>query len=107
MGLIRRTYGLSQATFARALGLSQAAFERWEEGEAPVDLQVLSQLGRVKAILEKAARTMRRDYVPTWVEKPSPACEELGARAPIDLMERGDYDAVDDLLFFLGSGVPY
>jgi hypothetical protein len=23
------------------------------------------------------------------------------------LMERGDYDAVEDLLFFLGSGVPY
>ena len=30
---------------------------------------------------------MRRDYILTWLEKPSPACAEIGARAPIDLLE--------------------
>jgi hypothetical protein len=60
----------------------------------------------VAAILKKAASAMRPAYVPTWVERPSPACAELGARAPVDLMERGDYDEVEALLFELGSGVP-
>ena len=49
---------------------------------------------------------MRKSYLPTWLEKPNEACAELGANAPVDLMERGDYDAIEDMIFFFGSGVP-
>jgi transcriptional regulator with XRE-family HTH domain len=103
---VRASYGLKPAVFARMLGISPSALARLEKGEAPSDASILARFGKVKAILKRAAGTMRREYLPTWIEKPSEACSELGANAPIDLMERGDYDAVTDLLFFLGSGVP-
>ncbi len=90
------------------LGLSEETETRLEKGEIPVpDETVRDRFDRLKAILQKAAGVMQLDYIPTWVENPSPACAEIGARAPVDLMERGDYEAVEDLLFFLGSGVPY
>jgi hypothetical protein len=89
------------------LGVSDAALTRLERGDEPLDVAVLARVERIRKILEKAAEVMRREYIPTWVEKPSAACEEIGALAPIDLMEKGDFEAVEDLLFFLGSGVPY
>jgi hypothetical protein len=104
---LREAYCLSHATVVRMLGLSKADLALWEKGELPADLVGLTRLERLKRLLKRAAEVMRPEYVPIWVEKASPACAEIGAQAPIDLMEKGDYDAVEDLLFLLGSGVPY
>jgi len=101
------TYGLDREVLARMVGLSRTALARWEKDEPLSDLKERTQIDRVANILERAAGVMRREYIPTWLHKPSPACTEIGATAPIDLMERGDYDTVEEMLFLLGSGVPY
>jgi hypothetical protein len=88
-------------------GFSDAALTRLERGDEPLDMAGLARVERIRKVLEKAAEVMRREYIPTWVEKPSAACAEIGASAPLDLMEKGDFEAIEDLLFFLGSGVPY
>ena len=106
LATLRDNYGLSQATLARMLGVSVTTLGQLENGHGLSPTQCKT-VERVEIILAKAVQAMHRDYLPTWLEKPSPACAEIGARAPIHLIERGDYDAVEDLLFFLGSGVPY
>jgi DNA-binding transcriptional regulator YiaG len=107
MEKLRADYGLSKAVLARILGVSVAALGQLENGQAGLSAAQRKTVERVEKILARAAQAMHREYIPTWLEKPSPACAEIGARAPIDLIERGDYDTVEDLLFFLGSGVPY
>jgi transcriptional regulator with XRE-family HTH domain len=107
LGAVREQYGLSRATFARMLGVSDAALARLERGDGQLDKPALARVERIRRVLGKAVEVMRREYIPTWVKKPSAACKELGASAPIDLMEKGDFDSIEDLLFFLGSGVPY
>jgi hypothetical protein len=52
-------------------------------------------------------RSVRRDYIATWLEQPSEACADLGVKAPADLFARKDYEAVEDMIFFLGSGVAF
>jgi hypothetical protein len=104
---LSHSYGLSRTTLARMLGLSEGELALREKEQAAAGAAVRERFRRVERILQKAAAAMRREYVPTWIDQPSPACAEFGARAPIDLMERGDYDTVENLLFFLGSGVPY
>jgi transcriptional regulator with XRE-family HTH domain len=99
-------YGLNRSSFALMLGTTEAELDRLESGTGPAGLTKLARVRQVVAILKKASSTMRLEYVPTWIERPSPACAELGARAPIDLMERGDYGEVEALLYYLGSGVP-
>jgi len=100
-------YGLNRDLLARMASFSPAALARWEKGQRPSDLKERNRIERVATILVRAAGVMRRNYILTWLEKPSPACAEIGARAPIDLLERGDYDTVEEMLLLLGSGVPY
>jgi transcriptional regulator with XRE-family HTH domain len=107
LGAVREQYGLSRATFARMLGVSDAMLARLERGDEPLDKAALARVERIRKVLEKAAEVMRREYIPNWVKEPSAACKEIGASAPIDLLAKGDFDSVEDLLFFLGSGVPY
>jgi len=107
LGAVREQYGLSRATFAQMLGVSDAALAQVERGDEQLDKLTLARVERIRKVLEKAAEVMRREYIPTWVTKPSTACKEIGALAPIDLLAKGDFDSLEDLLFFLGSGVPY
>jgi transcriptional regulator with XRE-family HTH domain len=104
---LREDFRISKKAFARALGVSERSLARIEAGGCPIESQMRDRLKRLRRILRKAAAAMRREYIPTWIERASPACAEIGAAAPVDLMERGDYDAVDSLLFYLGSGVAF
>jgi DNA-binding transcriptional regulator YiaG len=100
---LRHKFGLNSAIFAKMLGITETTLAKWEKGQGPFDL---AKIIRVKKILEMAARSMNPAYVATWITQPSPACAEIGVNAPLDLLERNDCDAVEDLLFYLGSGVP-
>lgn len=104
---LRQSYGISRGMFARLLDVPEGTLARWEEGAGPPDRNGLPRLRQVQRILERAAGAMRPAYIPTWLETRSAACAEVGAHAPIDLMQRGDYDEVETLLFLLGSGVPF
>src|SRR5260370_30975912 len=104
---LRMQYGLSRSTFARIVGVTERTVTSWEKGSRKIGLANQRRIRRVEGILVGLARVMRREFIPTWLEEPSPACTELSARTPTDLLERGEYDAVESMIFFFESGVPF
>jgi transcriptional regulator with XRE-family HTH domain len=103
---LRADYGLSRASFARMIGVSEVALRRWEEGTGQPDGAAVERFERVGRVLGGLARVMRKPFIPTWLEQPNDACKEVGAGTPLDLLERGDFAAVEDMIFYLESGVP-
>ena len=103
---IRADAGLSLPTFARMTGVPEEALARWQEGNEQLDPVALSRLERVCCILQGLARVMRVSFIATWLEQPNDACKEIGTRTPLALLERGDYAEVEDMIFYLESGVP-
>jgi transcriptional regulator with XRE-family HTH domain len=103
---LRTEYGLSRPAFARMLGTSEAAIASWEQGAATLDAATLDRVGRVEGILGGLARVMRPAFIPVWLEQPNEACKEAGARTPLDLLARGDFQAVEAMIFYLESGTP-
>jgi DNA-binding transcriptional regulator YiaG len=104
--MVRRRYGLGPKLFARMLGVSEATLAKWTAG-SPLGTANLARVVCVARILRKLERSLRRDYIATWLEQPSQACADLGAKAPADLFAHKDYEAVEDMIFFLGSGVAF
>ncbi len=103
---LRTEYGLSHPTFARILGVPETTLETWEGGREQPSATALEKVEKVRELLAGLARVMRRDFIPTWLETPNDACKEAGARAPQDLMQRGDYDQIADMIFYFESGTP-
>ena len=104
--ILRTDYGLSRATFARLVGVSEALVKRWEEGSETPDAPLLKRIDRVGRILSRLAGVMRKSFIPTWLARPNDVCRELGARTPLDLLERGKYQEVESMLYYLESGLP-
>lgn len=102
---LRDDYGVNRATFARMLGVAEATLAEWEESRP--DAPGLRKIKQVEGILKGLARVMQKDFIATWLQSPNDACAELGSRTPVDLMERGDYEALEDMIFYFESGVPY
>ena len=100
-------YDLSRRVLARALGVTEAALQDWEKGAGSPGIQERAKVRKLERILRRAAGALRRSYLPTWLETPSEACAELGAATPLALLGKGDYEAVEDLLYYLGSGVSF
>jgi transcriptional regulator with XRE-family HTH domain len=104
---LRTDFGLDLATFAGMAGVSPTALAAWEQGKTVrLDDQARGRLGRVTRILEGLARVMQRRFIPTWLRQPNAACEEAGARTPLDLFERADYETLEDMVWYLESGTP-
>jgi hypothetical protein len=88
-------------------GITQTALAAWEQdGDGRLDGAAYGRLGRVARILEGLGRVMRRAFIPTWIVQPNDACKEIGARTPLDLFARGDYEALEDMVWYLESGTP-
>jgi hypothetical protein len=106
-GQLRNRFGVDRGVWARALGVSEQTLADWEDGKAQPSGAQLAKAKRVVGILERFAKSVRKKYIPTWLIKPNDACKEIGASNPVELMEKGDYGAVEDMVSSLGSGVPY
>src|SRR5262249_42225428 len=104
---LRTDFGLRLATFAKMTGVSQKALAEWEQDEAAsLDDESFGRIGRVAHILVGLARVMRRAFIPTWIEQPNDACKEIGAGSPLDLFKKGDYETLEDMVWYLKSGTP-
>jgi transcriptional regulator with XRE-family HTH domain len=104
---LRTDFDLSLATFAKITGVAPKDLARWEQGKAVrLDDEASGRVDRVARILEGLARVMRRTFIPTWMAQPNDACKEMGARTPLELFERGDYETLEDMVWYLESGTP-
>jgi hypothetical protein len=97
---------VNRAMLAHMLGVTEPTLATWVAGK-PASAKDAAKTQRVGAILKTLTGVMRRSFIPTWLAQPNPACAELDARNPLDLMSRGDYETVEGMLFHLGSGVAF
>jgi uncharacterized protein (DUF2384 family) len=92
---IRRLAPLTARDIARATGAGQSTVEAWlARTRAPSGTRA-ERLLELAAIVEQAARVMRADAIPVWLNKPVPSLEH---DKPIDVVARGDYRRVADVL---------
>jgi hypothetical protein len=104
-GTVRTDYALSLNTFARITRVPEATLAAWEAGGS-LDDSALAGIHRIGRLLSRLARVMQKTFISTWLVKANDSCKEVGARAPVVLLENGDYRAVEDMVFYLESGVP-
>jgi uncharacterized protein (DUF2384 family) len=92
---IRQVAPLTARDIARATGAGQSTVEAWlarTRGPSGARAQRLVELA---AIVEQAARVLRAEAIPVWLNKPVPA---LDHDKPVEVIARGDYRRVADLL---------
>ena len=106
VGALRHRYQLSRELFAHMLGVTEATLAKWESG-APLGPANRIKVQRVRGLLHQLEQAMRRSYIATWLRQSSAACADLGVQTPADLFARGDYRAIEDMIFFLGAGVAF
>jgi hypothetical protein len=100
---LREGFGLSRQILKRALHASDTALAKWEKGISPRAPGSVAKIKRLEQIVEGLARAMKKDFIPTWLRSPNDACE---GKAPLDLLAEGDYESVEDLVYFLEAGEP-
>jgi hypothetical protein len=99
---LRDTYGFSRPLLARMLGVAEATLPRWEKGTTP-SAAGQDRVKRLAGILEGLARVMKKSFIPTWLASPNDACK---GRTPVDVLEAGQYETIEDLVYFLEAGEP-
>lgn len=98
---VRQDLGVDRRTFSRLTGYSERAIANWESGRAlsPSSRQRIAEIRRLQ---ESLARVMRPASIGKWIETPSPA---LGGLKPLEVIERGEIDALWRMVFRLESGI--
>jgi hypothetical protein len=103
---VRAAMGLDLPTFAKMVHVPVPVLANWEGKDGTLDTEAEDRVTQVGVILAGLARVMRRQFIPTWLARPNDACKEIGVRTPLDLFKRGNYKAVEDMVFYMESGSP-
>ncbi len=78
----------------------------WEANQVSLKGAAAARLKRVAAILARLSGIMRLSFIPTWLEQPNNICQEIGVRTPLNLFEEGDYETIEDMIWYAESGTP-
>jgi putative toxin-antitoxin system antitoxin component (TIGR02293 family) len=95
-----REGGLSDRDIARATGVGLSTVGSWLRRTRAPKGQRAERLVELAAIVERATRVMEPDYVVVWLHRPVPALDD---DKPIDVIARGEYKRVAQLLSALES----
>jgi transcriptional regulator with XRE-family HTH domain len=99
----RDRYRLDGATLARILGVSELTMAKLQKGSGSPDAAAAAKMKRLEGIFAGLARVMKKSFIPTWLTSPNDACER---RSPADLLAQGDFEAIEDIIYFLEAGEP-
>lgn len=86
---------LSDADIARATGVARSTARAWLGHTRQPTGDRAERLIELSAMVERLARVMEPSYIAVWLRKPVPA---LGDEKPIDLIARGEYMRVAQLI---------
>jgi DNA-binding transcriptional regulator YiaG len=100
---LREDFNLSREILATALRVSDTTLAKWEKGTSPPAAGSLASIKRLENIVAGLSRVMKKGFIPTWLTSPNDACER---KTPLDLLAKGDYESVQDLIYFLEAGEP-
>ena len=98
---LRVRYALSKAALAKLLGVDESTLTNWE-ANVPTSALV-TKIKKVEKILDGLVRVMKKAYIPTWLTTANDACD---GRTPADCLQDGDYETIEDLVYFLQAGEP-
>jgi len=97
---IRETGHLSDRDIARATGAGVSTVGAWlRRTRSPSGIRA-ERLAELSSIVERLARVIDPEYIPVWLHKPVAA---LGDEKPIDLLARGDWKPVVQVVSSLES----
>jgi len=86
---------LSDALIARATGARPSTVRDWlNERSSPTGRRA-ERLIELSEMVDRLARVMDPEYIPIWLQRPVLALED---EKPLDLLARGEYRAVADLI---------
>jgi putative toxin-antitoxin system antitoxin component (TIGR02293 family) len=95
--------GLDYAEIASALGVDEAALERWRQSD-PAPGVVFARLGEMAACVAELDRTFDdRSEGCAWLGRPVAA---LGQRTPREAISAGEVERVTHMLYALNAGIP-
>jgi hypothetical protein len=92
---IRTDGGLNNEMIARATGAAPSTVRDWFARRSAPTGRRAERVGELSAIIDRLPRVMRPEYIPVWLIKP---IEALNDEKPIDVIARGDYRRVAQLI---------
>ena len=91
---------MSDSLISRGVGAARSTVRGWLAlRSAPTGMRA-ERVAELGEIADRLGRVMDPDYVPVWLSKP---IEALGDEKPIDVLARGDYQAVARLISSLAD----
>ncbi len=92
---------LSEMLLSRALGVNRSTVGAWLRRERNPTGVRADRVAELSAIVERLAQVVEPEYIAVWLSKP---IEALGFEKPTDLIARGDYRRVAQLISELEVG---
>jgi transcriptional regulator with XRE-family HTH domain len=98
---VREDLGVDRRTFARLTGYSERAIANWESGRG-LSASSRQRIAEIRRLQEALARVIKPASVGRWIETPNRA---FGGLKPLEVIERGEIDALWRMIFRLESGI--
>jgi hypothetical protein len=98
---VARFYGLGLEVLARACGIPLEALSDWPKHANAVSRK---KIQRILSLLDRLTGVMRKRFIATWLQNPNPAAKDL---SPLQLLEQGKYDHVEEMIYRFEAGEPF
>lgn len=92
---MRDTAHLSDGLIARATGARPSTVRDWFTGRSSPTGKRAERLIELSEMTDRLARVMKPEYIPIWLQRPVPV---LNDEKPLDLLARGDYRPVAEVI---------
>jgi uncharacterized protein (DUF2384 family) len=86
---------LSDALIAKATGAQPSTVRDWFAGRSSPTGKRAERLIELSEMTDRLARVMQAEYIPVWLQRPIPVFDD---EKPIELLARGDYRPVADVI---------
>ena len=106
LAAFRAEFGLKQATFAELVGISVRRLSTLENQKdlGKVDASTRRNVLEAIELLRGLGDIMKREFVATWLTTP---LEPLDGRSPLEAVAAGYKGRVWELVYRVGSGMPF
>jgi transcriptional regulator with XRE-family HTH domain len=93
---LREQVGLTAEQIARATGAAPSTVRGWigHRSSGPGG-QRAERIAELSAIIDRLMRVMPKESIPVWLSKP---IEALNERKPLDLIAKGDYRQLAEVI---------
>ena len=86
---------LSDVLIAKATGARPSTVRDWFAGRSSPTGTRAERLIELSEMADRLTRVMQAEYIPVWLQRPVPVLHD---EKPIELLARGDYKPVADVI---------